>query len=979
MAENTEESITTTENEMPSVPEILSTDDGAVSPEKKENREQIDIDIDKPSTSKEASDATAEEEKIEGTDLLSSKSQQDASKTDASKTDASETDASETDASKTDVPKTDASKTDCNGDLTETTNLDSVESSEMIESETTEFRNAEFESRENSDDISRETSNESVTEYHFCPTTKQSNLNDILKIVHGDLAMEMLQHADKSATVKDSDEDNNEEQQTVKKKDDVSTDDAAGNAIKCTTSVAVEDKRDSIESSEKTEEKSNLEIVRSPTAIGELIEEQLANNSTLSTDRTDHIVEWVKNSVLKANEESNIIEEYKVEKMTNEAEKRKICSVTPPFVSSRKSQKLVSNIIKKSIKCLNKMHAMEGAAESRRKVDTAEDDKTSRSSPSPKVPQSQQNGAALPEETAAAPTASVGRGRPKKKNESRCDTETPNDTKDKQLLASTSRQSTTTPSDIVQPRHVKAASEPVEIRKRKSTNGQLISLGNPRKKFRDNSSREEYISRIVGDNESIADLVAKADRLRADILALQNLAHDKEMEWNEILRKRKLKEEAYMRIERKIQTTFYMENDSQLSETLPANRSFLGSAEWENIANTTSISKERSFGCKEDPGERSSDSSGSKQEKTRRVSLQQRATPPKTNGESNRKQNDALSPESRQIGEGRQGAIVDVRSIIADHRLKHPETVPRRGRRMRNSNVNINLGAGGAMVETGHNADSRPSSTESCKSNPSASDSMNYKDMLVQFAKISQQGESIKVPQNYPDVTLHPVTPSSAQNTSQPTSSLLHGILTKAQTPRSTTFSPTLARLLTAPERERSSPAAAAAAAAAAASASMSQQSATTQHLLQAYQGSNLVSINDLLSSSKARTEITITPVVNTPAQSHSNDLIQVEDVEEETTVIDDRKGNSMVGREGKQVVKDNPPSPSAPPKCQGCIIRPAQFVCAGCGNQCLLRGQHTPITVRRSPRITKPRPMFNARGPCTPGVYNGIRREISA
>lgn len=64
---------------------------------------------------------------------------------------------------------------------------------------------------------------------------------------------------------------------------------------------------------------------------------------------------------------------------------------------------------------------------------------------------------------------------------------------------------------------------------------------------------------------------------------------------------------------------------------------------------------------------------------------------------------------------------------------------------MRNSNVNINLSAGGAMVETGHNADSRPSSTESCKSNPSASDSINYKDMLVQFAKISQQGKFSRI------------------------------------------------------------------------------------------------------------------------------------------------------------------------------------------------------------------------------------------
>lgn len=61
---------------------------------------------------------------------------------------------------------------------------------------------------------------------------------------------------------------------------------------------------------------------------------------------------------------------------------------------------------------------------------------------------------------------------------------------------------------------------------------------------------------------------------------------------------------------------------------------------------------------------------------------------------------------------------------------------------MRNS-VNVNLGAGGAMMETGHSTvDSRPSSTDSCKSNPTAVDpslSMSYKDVLVQFAKMSQQ------------------------------------------------------------------------------------------------------------------------------------------------------------------------------------------------------------------------------------------------
>ena len=60
---------------------------------------------------------------------------------------------------------------------------------------------------------------------------------------------------------------------------------------------------------------------------------------------------------------------------------------------------------------------------------------------------------------------------------------------------------------------------------------------------------------------------------------------------------------------------------------------------------------------------------------------------------------------------------------------------------MRNS-VNVGLGTGGAMVETVGNMDSRPSSTDSCKSNSNVNDpnnAMSFKDVLVQFAKLSQQ------------------------------------------------------------------------------------------------------------------------------------------------------------------------------------------------------------------------------------------------
>ncbi|KAI4500081.1 hypothetical protein M0802_004951 [Mischocyttarus mexicanus] len=577
---------------------------------------------------------------------------------------------------------------------------------------------------------------------------------------------------------------------------------------------------------------------------------------------------------------------------------------------------------------LNKMHAIEcSGGGSGKRVDAAEksrDEDTSRTSP--KVPQNQQNGAALPEETAAASTTTADRLRSSSiKKEPLYDSE---------LVETTTRKVLSSPDDCSQQKEQRAPTRSLKSdlvenlgRKRKSTEGQLSSNGNSTiKKFcLEQREREQYISFAVGcEKLSPDELAAKADQLRGEVQALDQLARCKEMEWNEILCMRKLKEEAYLRIERKRQVLGFMEGNRQLGETLPPASLSLG-PEWESSDSTTPVSKEKcSFESKEDviPEETSQDVLTFKKEKSSsKASSHRQVTPPKQTGENGRKQMESMSPENRQIGEGRQGTIIDVRSIIADHKLRHPEHVPRRGRRMRNS-VNVGLSAGGAMVETGHNVDSRPSSTDSCKSNSNANDpnnSMSFKDVLVQFAKMSQQqGESGKASQNYPDVTLHPVAPSTTSQTmqTQSTGSLLHGILTKSQSPRPTTFSPTLARLLTAPERERNIP-----------TVSLPQQStATHQHLLQSYQGSTPVSISDLLSSSKARTEITITPVVNTAIQSHSNNLIHVEDVEEEAAVIEDRETRISSG--GRDNRDDNAP------RCQGCHECAAQFVCAGCGNQ---------------------------------------------
>ncbi|XP_059480597.1 uncharacterized protein LOC132199691 isoform X2 [Neocloeon triangulifer] len=245
--------------------------------------------------------------------------------------------------------------------------------------------------------------------------------------------------------------------------------------------------------------------------------------------------------------------------------------------------------------------------------------------------------------------------------------------------------------------------------------------------------------------------------------------------------------------------------------------------------------------------------------------------PPKANG------------QQPVIGEGRQGPILDVRSIIADYRQRHPEQVPRRGRRL------------------------RPQSPETC-SMPTVEPPISFKDVLVKFAKMSQnEPQGPRLP--YPEVTLHPVPPPLG-----PASSLLQGILTKPGN-RSTNFSPTLARLLTAPERP-TPPAIPAA--------------------------SPSVSISDLLGPSKGRTEITITPVGTShdqPAPSKSKTPKPVperadDDTEGDRLVIDEPTSSEQPPKKGVTKANTEEMDEEDVPECQGCHRNQAQFVCAGCGNQ---------------------------------------------
>uniref|UniRef100_A0A182WEL0 MYND-type domain-containing protein n=1 Tax=Anopheles minimus TaxID=112268 RepID=A0A182WEL0_9DIPT len=428
------------------------------------------------------------------------------------------------------------------------------------------------------------------------------------------------------------------------------------------------------------------------------------------------------------------------------------------------------------------------------------------------------------------------------------------------------------------------------------------------------------------------------------------------------------------------------------------------------------------------------------------------------NGHHNPGGSNSVAANQQQLQIGRQGMRKDVSSIIADYRQKHPENVPRRGRRLKNlvgNSANNNgtsagnsigsFGEGGAISLTALSggkspANVRPNSTDST-SRPSSNDSSQsssnllsslmsasgaanssqqfFKDVLAQFAKMSQNEQSLlsnlqllssnatsgatntvsspqQSPQqqhhqqhhhqagnlhqqqssllskaSLPEVTLHPVMNSTAHSdvlggsvshgngsltganlsaVNNSTNSLLHGILTKsANRPGQTasaaaaaaaavgnfnTFSPTLARLLTVPERMNSQ-----------------SSSTVTSGALANLQNNSLTGGLNL---SKNINEISITPVVGSNFQQtllaqqqqqqtlqrlREQQLYNLDDEADDSAdrlVIDEgddmghRDSGALHGgkRRGAEINENEVP------QCQGCKKQEAKFVCAGCSNQ---------------------------------------------
>lgn len=394
------------------------------------------------------------------------------------------------------------------------------------------------------------------------------------------------------------------------------------------------------------------------------------------------------------------------------------------------------------------MHAMDenssvvANTKNMKATEKKEDDDFSRQSP--QVPQNQQNGAALPEETVTAATERL--------HSSAVKEEPLQDT-----ITDLSKKSSTDLTSLT--KHVEDTkiirTDERANRKRRSTDEMPSANGNANTKRICLEQREQLVSSLITgyENASADELATRADCLRAELQALDELARAAEMEWNRVLTMRKLKEEAYLRVERRRQVVNFMEGHDRLNDLLPSMNSAHDSHDWEakklgNIKEKCAFPTVRGGGGDDEQNILYKSNNSDKISKSLQQTAQNLSNRLSADA---RKQAADLMGENRQIGEGRQGPTVDVRSIIADYRLRHPESVPRRGRRMRNS-VNVNLGAGGAVMENNQNTDSRPSSTDSCKSNSNVegNNSLNFKDVLVHFAKLSQQqGNYLSELQNF--------------------------------------------------------------------------------------------------------------------------------------------------------------------------------------------------------------------------------------
>lgn len=199
----------------------------------------------------------------------------------------------------------------------------------------------------------------------------------------------------------------------------------------------------------------------------------------------------------------------------------------------------------------------------------------------------------------------------------------------------------------------------------------------------------EYID--LGDCSSLEQMHTYTEQILAEIKTLNDLAKEKEREWNNIIHLKKLKEELLLRIQRRKQIMVLNGDKTDLDMPLTESQLDLLDERLTTMTMTTNTSGQ-SLLKSNLKGNASStlkipNVNSEKPDKNKQRSLL--AATLEMNGQSNDKT--------------RQRPILDVQSIIADYRQRHPEAVPRRGRRIRSvlNPQGDGLGSNGRMNSGG--------------------------------------------------------------------------------------------------------------------------------------------------------------------------------------------------------------------------------------------------------------------------------------
>lgn len=342
---------------------------------------------------------------------------------------------------------------------------------------------------------------------------------------------------------------------------------------------------------------------------------------------------------------------------------------------------------------LNKMHAIEAPgldeivepqSPSTIKVETILTEQSPRSPTDAKVPQKQHNNAALPEETASIATNSHKEVK-SEQSEPENDT-TPKLDTSRMLIGAQNHVNTNHANGLLNPvnnsknndlhkRHQNGQKRRLAQNIKTPMNLNAKSNGLSTSKKMCLEQREQFIISLMGVSAdkyvTVDQLSVKADQLKSEIQDLDELARAKEMEWNEILSMRKLKEEAYLRIERRRQIMGFLDHNNQSVDLGPPASLALKQHYWER-------SSSKAEQQQQEINDSTTISRREGHSKSLKNSSQNYDDHRKHIHENGSKFGVQQNSDQRFIGEGRQGPTVDVKSIIADYRLAHPDAVPKR-------------------------------------------------------------------------------------------------------------------------------------------------------------------------------------------------------------------------------------------------------------------------------------------------------------